>query len=105
MSLGIADSTADANSKMMGVLFFLSCCIALLSFDLPLAQDFHIGNWPTISLGIVWLLLFTISLVRYGMRALWLLIGAPFALIWPYLNFMFWACEVLKGGAAPCDSL
>jgi hypothetical protein len=44
--------------------------------------------------GLVWLLMVALGLIAHGRRGLWLLLGSPFALEWPYrflkLHFECW---------------
>lgn len=94
MSLWISGGTVETNSTMLGVVFFLSSCVAVLGFALPGAPGenfqtfgYTVGDWPSTSLGIIWLLLFAFALVKFGRRGLWLLVGAPFALVYRVVNF------------------
>jgi hypothetical protein len=48
--------------------------------------------------GAAWLLLMSLGLILHRMRALWLLVGAPLALYWPY-KFIVLALECWTGTA------
>jgi hypothetical protein len=39
----------------------------------------------TVGLGVLWIAIFVVALAVLGKRALWLLLGAPFALAYPAL--------------------
>lgn len=90
MSLDISDSTVKTHSRTLGVLFFLSSCVAVLGFTLPWAPagsfSNTVGEQPSVWLSIVWLSLFAVALVKFRKRGLWLLVGAPLALLWPFLT-------------------
>ncbi len=52
---------------------------------------------PALSLSFVgaffWIVLLTVSLVRYKWRGFWVFAGAPLALFWPYaIILMIWHC-------------
>jgi hypothetical protein len=46
--------------------------------------DFHSMLWWSLPLAGLWMLIGAISAFRFRKRALWLLIGAPLALYWPF---------------------
>ena len=49
--------------------------------------------WLSLGLSVVWVSLVTYGIFRHTKRGLWLLIGLPFALYWPFAVVMLnWAC-------------
>ena len=91
-------------------LFFLSYAVAAFTFALPPVL-FYLGNkgWFTLLypesvifsgdvLLIVWLAIFGVAFYKYRWRSVWLVIGAPLALLWPvWLGAVLWSC--FSGGA------
>jgi hypothetical protein len=78
-------------------LLVLSVAVAILSAVLPLSFHYEPNltrSWITsVGLALFWLILVVIGLVKFKKRGLWLLIGAPAALFFPFvLVMMFWAC-------------
>jgi hypothetical protein len=74
----------------------LSITIACISCFLPYL--FPPGEWDLIIRISLWLALawfgqLVVCLVRYRKKGLWLFIGMPFALYWPFVLFVIsWAC-------------
>ena len=47
-------------------------------------------------LGAVWLVMLCAALIRFKKRGLWVLVGAPFALLVPVIwSLIYWQCEVV----------
>src|SRR6266704_3909650 len=64
-----------------------SLVVGFLGWDAPQGQmplNFHNMLWRSLPLAAVWLLTVVISAFRFRKKALWLLIGAPLALYWPF---------------------
>jgi general stress protein CsbA len=81
----------------LGPLLVLSVAVAVLGAVLPFAAQYEPGltrSWiASVCLVLFWLILVVVGLVKFKKRGLWLLIGAPIALFFPFaLVTMFWAC-------------
>ncbi len=71
--------------------FLISLTVALLA--LILFEWTRIGTAVSLALSACWVVLFVAGLIKFKKRALWLLLGAPFALFWPISLFlMLQAC-------------
>jgi hypothetical protein len=88
------DPKASLSFKGRGfiTLFATSLVVAFVNLEPPTSRV----NWPHLFdqdvgfyLAGIWLLLLTISLVAYGRRGLWLLVGLPFAFFFP-IYFLLW---------------
>jgi hypothetical protein len=78
-------------------LLVLSLAVAALGTVLPLANKYEPGlsnSWnASVFLALFWLILVVVGLLKYKRRGLLLLIGAPFALYFPFsLVVMLWVC-------------
>jgi hypothetical protein len=75
----------------------LSLAVAVLGAVLPWANKYEPGltnSWiASVFLALFWLIIVIVGLVKYKRRGLWLLIGTPIALYFPFaLVMMLWAC-------------
>jgi hypothetical protein len=78
-------------------LLVLSLAVAVLGAVLPFAYKYEPGlttSWiASVCLALFWLILVVVGLLKFKKRGLWLLIGAPIALFFPFsLVMMLWAC-------------
>jgi hypothetical protein len=78
------------------LLLIISLLVAILGLARVIAfgplQDATVATlifW-TCGPAVVWLLLFVVGLIVHGRRGLWLLVGAPFALLLPTLLLNFY---------------
>ncbi len=71
-------------------LLLLSLLVAGLGFLEPFLfmKEPH-SVLPSFGFSGLWMLLFIFGLMAYRKRGLWLLLGAPFALIWPAMLGLF----------------
>jgi hypothetical protein len=62
----------------------------LLALFTPVSANFIEGEGFLLSFGLsaAWSLLLVGGLVFYGRRTLWMLIGAPFAYMWPFIAIL-----------------
>jgi hypothetical protein len=69
------------------LLLALSFLVGLLNIVLPMANPVpgavsHVTLIGFFGAPALWLALFTVALVNFGWRGLWLLLSAPLALVW-----------------------
>jgi hypothetical protein len=84
----------------MRLLLALSLAIAFAALFYPffLGSSFFDSSMDSAThvslfLALCWLVVFAVGLVKFRMRGLWLVIGLPFAVYWPYVFFMIaWTC-------------
>jgi hypothetical protein len=84
----------------MRLLLALSLAIAIAALFYPffLGSSFFDSSMDSAThvslfLALCWLVVFAGGLVKFRMRGLWLVIGLPFAVYWPYVFFMIaWTC-------------
>ena len=85
-----------------------SIAVAVLGFALGPARWFIFFGTTEIGfnkvvlicdvLAVLWLGLFVFGLLRYRLRAQWILLCAPFVLLWPIiLTFASWICSLSDG--------
>lgn len=70
-----------------GIALAASLLVAFLSRTIPARQmplDYHAMITVSIPLAVVWSILFALCIWRFRTRGLWLIIGAPLALWWPF---------------------
>jgi hypothetical protein len=54
------------------------------------------GVFASVWLGAAWALLFSVAVVRFRKRGLWLLAGAPFALLQPCIwGLIYYECDIM----------
>ena len=76
-------------TKQVQPLFFSSLAVAVIACLGPqilfrcFGVDIDIPMRHSLWLTVLWLLMFGVGIVRYGGQGLWLLIGAPLALLYP----------------------
>jgi hypothetical protein len=73
----------------MRLLLSISLAIGVLSCFGPwiAARDPFVFAWFVLLLVPCWLVVFMIGLFKFGRGGLWLLIGFPFVLLWPYIAY------------------
>jgi hypothetical protein len=79
----------------MRPLLIISCAMAFAAFLGPWIFRTQVDTAAKVSflLAICWIILFAGAMLTFRKRGLWLLIGAPFALYWPFALYMLtWAC-------------
>jgi hypothetical protein len=84
--------TVVKTNLQLALLLFVSLAIALGASALtPHSPHFwHWRTWPHLTFkvflpSLAWLVTVVYGFARHGWRGLFLLLGAPFALVWPYM--------------------
>jgi hypothetical protein len=82
----------------------LSIAVAVIGGVPPLAFGFDTNFWiPSVCLALLWVILLVVGLIKFKRRGLWLLVGAPIALYFPFaVMAMLWACAHNRF-ACPCQ--
>ena len=88
---------SEAGREMMfrKLLLLISLVIAILAAStrwsvLPLAPATFTFVFVSAVLAIPWTVPLVISVLRYGKRGLWVLVGLPLVLLWPALLGLLW---------------
>jgi hypothetical protein len=71
----------------------LSLLVALFAVKASVVFGHTTAVWPvTIALELVWVAIIVWSVRTFGKKALWFLVGAPFALVPPWLTLFVRTC-------------
>ena len=80
------DALFGSRKAQFGIALAASLIDAFLGMEFPSRQrplDYHSMITVSIPLAAAWLLIFVVTMWRFGKRGLWLLAGAAFAFWWP----------------------
>src|SRR5258708_3648107 len=79
---------------LLGSLILAALSLSSRWTVLPLTPTTFTFVSVSTALCVIWLVLVSVSIARYGKRALWLLIGAPLVMWWPVLYaLLWWTCR------------
>jgi len=78
---------SNANVHQFRILVAISFAAAYVGWAAPsrrMPLDFYNMMWWSVPLACLWVLTIGFSAYRFGKKALWMLLGAPLVLYWPF---------------------
>lgn len=93
-----------ARALQLRALVAASLAFAAASIAIPYLTDRNDVVWilwVTFPCSVIWCALLVISIRRFRWRGLWLLVGAPLALWWPFMYAMIAFACARNGRACP----
>ena len=85
--IGAAVVSSASNMKTFWALFIASMALASVGFAAGWVVSFTASIW----IALLWVTTVLLALFSFRKRALWMLVGAPLAVYWPFVFFV--ACR------------
>ena len=83
--------------KEFATSLFIALMACFLPRLVPSAWDrvthINVGLLTSLAIGMIWAVFLVRALIRHGKKGLWLFVGLPLVLYWPFVLFMLgWSC-------------